>query len=38
MAGLIFRPRTQHARLGDDSIAVLGVYVVAVIGLAFVPS
>ncbi|MEO7587674.1 MAG: hypothetical protein ABIS84_06560 [Arachnia sp.] len=33
MAGLVFRPSRQHARLGIDSIAVLGLYLVGVVGL-----
>ncbi len=35
MAGLIFRPARQYARLGIDSIAVLFLYIVGVIGLVF---
>jgi cation:H+ antiporter len=38
MAGLLFRPARNHARLGLDSIVVLGVYVVGLIGLATLPS
>ena len=38
MAGLVFRPARQHARLGLDSIAVVSVYVLGVIGLAALPS
>ena len=38
MAGLIFRPATQHARLGIDSIAVLAIYLTAVAGLPALPS
>ena len=38
MAGLVFRPARQHARLGVDSIAVLGVYLLGVAGLAALPS
>ena len=38
MAGLLFRPAKQHARLGIDSIAVLSVYILGVAGLAFLPS
>jgi cation:H+ antiporter len=38
MAGLLFRPAKEHARLGVDSIAVLVVYALAVVGLAFLPS
>ena len=33
LAGLIFRPAKQHARLGIDSIAVLSLYTVGVLGL-----
>ena len=33
MAGLLFRPAKEHARLGIDSIAVLVLYVLGVIGL-----
>jgi cation:H+ antiporter len=36
MAGLLFRPRREFARLGLDSIAVLALYVVGVAGLLFV--
>jgi len=36
MAGLLFRPRREFARLGLDSIAVLVLYVVGVAGLVFV--
>jgi len=36
MAGLLFRPRREFARLGMDSIAVLVLYVVGVAGLLFV--
>lgn len=38
MAGLLFRPAKQHARLGIDSIAVLVVYVVGVVGLVALPT
>ncbi len=38
MAGLLFRPAKEHARLGVDSIAVLTVYLLAIGGLAFLPS
>ena len=38
MAGLLFRPARQHARLGVDSIAVVGVYALGVVGLAVLPS
>ena len=37
MTGLIFRPAKQHARLGIDSIAVLSLYVLGVIGLVVLP-
>ncbi len=37
MAGLIFRPAKQHARLGIDSIAVLALYILGVVGLIFLP-
>jgi cation:H+ antiporter len=37
MAGLLFRPAKEHARLGIDSIAVLGVYILGVAGLALIP-
>ncbi len=33
LSGLIFRPGKQHARLGIDSIAVLGLYTLGVLGL-----
>ncbi|MEP6753300.1 MAG: sodium:calcium antiporter [Candidatus Dormiibacterota bacterium] len=36
MAGLLFRPRREFARLGLDSIAVLVIYVVGIAGLLFV--
>jgi cation:H+ antiporter len=36
MAGLVFRPRRQWLRMGADSIAVLVLYVVGVVGLAFI--
>jgi cation:H+ antiporter len=38
LAGLLFRPAREHARLGIDSIAVLGLYVLGVIGLIAIPS
>jgi cation:H+ antiporter len=38
MAGLLFRPAKQHARLGIDSIAVLVVYVLGIAGLAVLPT
>jgi len=37
MAGLLFRPAKEHARLGIDSIAVLALYIVGVIGLIALP-
>ncbi|KRE54676.1 sodium:calcium antiporter [Phycicoccus sp. Soil748] len=37
MAGLLFRPAKQHARLGIDSIAVLLLYAAGVIGLIVLP-
>ena len=37
MAGLVFRPAKEHARLGIDSIAVLVLYLVGVIGLVVLP-
>ena len=37
MAGLLFRPARQHARLGVDSIAVLLLYLMGVIGLLALP-
>jgi cation:H+ antiporter len=36
MAGLLFRPGREFARLGLDSIVVLALYVVGVAGLLFV--
>lgn len=33
MACLLFRPAMQHARLGIDSIAVLTLYLLGVVGL-----
>ncbi len=38
LAGLLFRPAKQHARLGIDSIAVLLLYVLGVVGLIALPS
>ena len=38
MAGLMFRPAREHARLGLDSIAVLIVYVVGIAGLTLLPA
>ena len=37
IAGLPFRPAKQHARLGIDSIAVLSLYILGVIGLIALP-
>ncbi len=38
MAGLLFRPAKQHARLGIDSIAVLVLYAIGVLGLIVLPN
>jgi len=38
MAGLLFRPKKQHARMGIDSITVLVVYLLTVVGLVVLPS
>jgi cation:H+ antiporter len=38
MGGLLFRPSKEHARLGIDSIAVLAVYILGVVGLIALPS
>lgn len=38
MSGLLFRPAREHVRLGVDSIAVLGIYCLGVVGLAFLPT
>jgi cation:H+ antiporter len=38
LAGLLFRPAKEHARLGIDSIAVLVLYILGVIGLVAIPS
>jgi len=38
IAGLLFRPAKEHARLGIDSIAVLALYAVGVIGLVALPN
>jgi cation:H+ antiporter len=38
LAGLLFRPAKEHARLGVDSIAVLGLYLLGVVGLVAIPS
>lgn len=38
MAGLLFRPSKEHARLGVDSMTVLAVYLVGVAGLSILPS
>jgi cation:H+ antiporter len=34
MVGLIFRPRRQYLRMGIDSITVLVIYLVGIVGLA----
>jgi len=36
MGGLLFRPRRQWARLGPDSLAVVALYALGIVGLAFV--
>jgi cation:H+ antiporter len=36
MAGLIFRPQRQWLRMGLDSLAVVALYIVGVVGLAFI--
>lgn len=38
MAGLLFRPAREHARLGIDSIIVIAIYVLGIIGLATLPT
>jgi cation:H+ antiporter len=38
MAGLIFRPRRQYLRMGIDSITVLIIYLVGIVGLATIGS
>jgi len=38
LAGLLFRPAKEHARMGLDSIAVLILYVLGVVGLIVLPS
>ncbi|MFC7547193.1 sodium:calcium antiporter [Plantactinospora sp. GCM10030261] len=38
LVGLVFRPRRQWLRMGPDSITVLVLYAVGVVGLALVPS
>ncbi|MCA1834929.1 MAG: hypothetical protein LC721_00785 [Actinobacteria bacterium] len=38
MVGLIFRPRRQYLRMGIDSIAVLIIYLVGIVGLATIGS
>ena len=38
MAGLVFRPAKEHARLGVDSIAVLVIYLLAIAALPSLPS
>jgi cation:H+ antiporter len=37
MTGLLFRPTKQHVRLGIDSIAVLVLYMISVVGLVALP-
>jgi cation:H+ antiporter len=37
MAGLLFRPAREHARMGSDSIAVLVIYAVGAVGLVALP-
>lgn len=37
MTGLLFRPAREHARLGIDSIAVLAIYLLGVVGLVALP-
>ena len=36
MTGLIFRPKREHAHLGIDSIAVIGIYALGIAGLAVI--
>ena len=38
MTGLIFRPRRLHARMGKDSLVVIGLYAAGVVGLAVIAS
>lgn len=38
MTGLVFRPRRQWLRMGPDSLTVLVVYVLGVVGLALIPT
>jgi len=38
MAGLLFRPKQQHARMGIDSIAVLVIYLIVIAGLVVLPT
>ena len=38
MTGLIFRPARQRARLGPDSLAVLAIYLIAIVGLVALPA
>ncbi|WP_309240946.1 hypothetical protein [Nocardia sp. BSTN01] len=38
MTGLVFRPRRQWLRMGPDSLTVLVIYIIGIVGLAFVPS
>ena len=37
MTGLLFRPARNHGRMGLDSVAVLALYTVGVVGLAVLP-
>ena len=38
MAGLLFRPAREHARLSANSIVAMTIYVIGVAGLVFLPS
>ncbi|MFI6044227.1 sodium:calcium antiporter [Nocardia sp. NPDC051321] len=38
MTGLVFRPRRQWFRMGPDSLTVLAIYLLGIIGLAFIPA
>lgn len=38
MVGLVFRPQRQWLRMGLDSIAVLTLYALGIVGLAFIPA
>jgi cation:H+ antiporter len=38
MVGLVFRPQRQWLRMGPDSLTVLVVYVLGIVGLVFVGS